>query len=97
MDTYWGDGSWRQAAYNKLPGLFGDLEEKADNEAVAKAFQERLRRVAGFRYVAEPLPMPNSTGAIVYYLFFASPNKDGAKIVGEIFEKYRDRGIRHGT
>ena len=36
MDTVWGNHSWRQAAYRKEPGLFGDIEEKADNEAVAQ-------------------------------------------------------------
>jgi hypothetical protein len=41
--------------------------------------------------VPEPLPMRNSKGAIVYYLFFASQNDAGAKIVGEIFDKYRER------
>jgi len=47
--------------------------------------------VAGFKFVPEPLPMINSTGAVVYYLFFASPNENGGRIVGEIFNKYRDR------
>ena len=30
---------------------------------------------------------------IVYYLFFASPNEKGGKIVSEIFARFRDRGI----
>jgi hypothetical protein len=33
--------------------------------------------------------MRNSTRAVVYYLFFASPNTTGSKIVSEIFERYR--------
>ncbi len=32
--------------------------------------------------------MRNSTGAVVYYLYFASPNKNGKKIVVDIFRKY---------
>ena len=37
--------------------------------------------------------MRNTKNAIVYYLFFASPNATGAKIVGEIFERYRNYGV----
>lgn len=85
----WGDESWRDAAYRTERGLFGDIEEKASNESVVSAFQERLRKIAGFSYVPDPLPMRNSTGATVYYLFFASPNKTGSKIVEYIFSKYR--------
>jgi len=33
--------------------------------------------------------MRNSTNAVVYYLFFASPNKTGATIVGDILARYR--------
>ena len=92
MDAFWGDRSWRNAAYIKTPGLFGDMEEKADNAVVAAAFQDRLRKVAGFKYVPDPMPMRNSRGSVVYYLFFASANQTGARIVSEIFSKYRDTG-----
>lgn len=89
MDAVWGDSSWRQAAYVTQPGLFGDMEEKAGNNRVIEAFSKRIREVAGFTFVPEPLPMKNSTGAVVYYLFFASPNRTGASIVNDIFNKYR--------
>jgi hypothetical protein len=36
--------------------------------------------------------MRNTAGATVYYLFFASPNKTGGKIVKQIFDKYKDMG-----
>lgn len=87
MDTYWGDRSWRDAAYSKTPGLFDVIEEKVSNEAIAQAFQKRLRKAAGFAFVPDPMPMQNSKGAVVYYLFFASPNKTEAKIVSDIFKK----------
>jgi hypothetical protein len=32
--------------------------------------------------------MKNSSGATVYYLYFASPNATGKKIVEHIFQKY---------
>jgi three-Cys-motif partner protein len=88
MTTFWGDTSWRQIAYETSGNLFG-FEEKTHNDAVAEAFQERLRRVAGFAYVPTPLPMRNSSNAVVYYLFFASPNQTGARIVAEILARYR--------
>lgn len=93
MNAFWGDDSWRNIAYRKTKGLFGDIEEKAGIEPVIKAYQDRLMRIAGFKYVPEPIPMRNSTGAIVYYLFFASPNKTGAEIVKWIFDKYRNKGV----
>ena len=93
MNAFWGDESWRNVAYIKTKGLFGDMEEKATIEQVVKAYQNRLKEVAGFAYVPDPIPMRNSTGAILYYLFFASPNKTGAKIVKDIFNKYKDRGV----
>jgi len=92
MDMFWGDNSWRNAAYTTTQGLFGGMEEKADAQVVADAFRERLKTVAGFAFVPEPLPMRNTKGGIVYYLFFASPNKTGHKIVTDIFNKYRCKG-----
>ncbi len=92
MDAVWGDNSWRSAAYHITQDLFGDVEEKVTNDKIAQAFRNRLKAVAGFKYVPEPMPMRNSKGAVVYYLFFASPNKTGADIVQQIFDKYRTRG-----
>jgi len=91
MDAVWGDRSWQKVAYEATPGLFGDILEKAPNEAVAQAFRRRLKKAAGFEFVPEPIPMRNSTGSIIYYLFFASPNKTGHRIVKDIFDKYRGR------
>jgi three-Cys-motif partner protein len=92
MTGFWGDESWREAAYDKTGNLFG-LEEKQGNEAVAEAFRQRLRKVAGFGYVPQPMPMRNSRKAIVYYLFFASQKPVAADIVMQIFRKNRDREI----
>jgi three-Cys-motif partner protein len=71
--------------------LGGTEDVKLGNRDVVKAFAHRLKSVAGFKYVAEPMPMRNSTNAVVYYLFFASQSSVGAKIVGNIMDKYRDR------
>jgi three-Cys-motif partner protein len=91
MTAFWGDQSWRQVAYSTTENLFG-IEEKANNEAVAEAFRQRLKKVAGFDYVPEPIPMRNNKGATVYYLFFASQKPVAADIVRAIFNKYRNKG-----
>ena len=93
MTSFWGDESWKQAAYDTT-GNFFSWEEKQSNESIAAAFQERLKKVAGFAHVPEPIPMRNTKGAVVYYLFFASPKPVAAKIVKSIFDKYRDKGIK---
>lgn len=90
MTRYWGDDSWTSAAYSSEDDLFG-FEEKTTNEALVRAFRGRLRSVAGFTNVPEPIAMRNSRGAAVYYLFFASPNPTAQKIVSQIFERHRDR------
>ena len=58
-----------------------------------RAYQERLRRVAGFRFVPDPMPMRNSKGAVVFYLFFAWHNEAGDRIARQIFRKYRSRSL----
>ncbi len=93
MNAFWGDESWRNVAYTKTKGLFGDMEEKATIEPVVKAYQRRLKEVAGFSYVPNPIPMRNSMGPIIYYIFFASPKETGAKIVKDIFDKYKNKGV----
>jgi three-Cys-motif partner protein len=91
MNAFWGDESWLDAAYSTEGNLF-NIPEKTGNQEVADAFRRRLVDVAGFPYVPPPMPMRNTKGAVVYYLFFASPNRTGGKIVTDIFRKYRDRG-----
>lgn len=92
MNRYWGDESWKTTAYATERNLFGDLEvEKEQNKKIAAGFRERLRKVAEFQHVPEPLPMRNSKGAIVYYLFFASQKPTALNIIEDIFTKYRNR------
>jgi len=91
MTAFWGDESWRQAAYRTTENLFG-MEEKANNDEVAEAFRQRLKKVAGFQYVPEPIPMRNNEGATLYYLFFASQKPVAEDIVRAIFNKYRNKG-----
>jgi three-Cys-motif partner protein len=88
MNAFWGDESWLNIAYSTKKYLF-ELTEKEDNATVAAGFRQRLKDVAGFNYVPEPLPMRNSRNAIVYYLFFASQKPVADEIVKYIFNKYR--------
>lgn len=86
MTRFWGDESWRSIAYTNTGSLFGWLT-KEPTSVVAKAYGERLRRVAGFRRVADPLPI-RYKGAILYYLFFASHKPVAEEIVRDIFRRH---------
>lgn len=90
MTRFWGNETWRNVAYSTTGNLFG-FEEKMDNETIAEAFRQRLIQVAGFAHVPKPIPMRNTKGATVYYLFFGSPKPVAADIVGDIFRKFADR------
>jgi three-Cys-motif partner protein len=91
MTKFWGDDSWKKAAYAENPqgNLFGPEIIKQGNDEIVAAFQQRLKNFAGFEFVPEPLPMRNSTNAVVYYLFFASQKPVAEKIITDIFRKYR--------
>jgi three-Cys-motif partner protein len=93
MTAFWGDDSWRELAYAKQATIFGndDLVKKVSNEHIVKVFRERLKTRAEFSEVPEPIPMRNSKNADVYYLFFASNNKTGAKIARDILNRYRTK------
>ena len=92
MTRFWGDETWKQAAYADSPqydffSVPGRI--KQDNDTIVAKFRERLKKVAGFNFVPEPLPMKNSNNAVVYYLFFASPKPVAEKIIESIFLHYR--------
>ena len=95
MTSFGGDESWKNVVYQEDDQLrlFGSPDfKKVPNYGVADAFRDRLRAVAGFKYVREPLAMRNSKGAVVYYLFFASQKNVADKIIQYIFNKYQ--GVR---
>lgn len=88
MTAFWGDDSWGNVAYTTKQSLFEEFPDKEDNETIARAFRERLKQVAGFAFVSQPMPMRNSKGATVYYLFGASQKKDAVKIIDSVFQKH---------
>jgi three-Cys-motif partner protein len=91
LNYFWGDNSWKDAAYETANNLFG-FPEKQTNDVIADAFRRRLKDIAGFIRVPPPLPMRNSKGGIVYYLYFASQKNTAEHIVLQIFEKFKNRG-----
>ncbi len=95
MTAFWGDDSWHDVVYReKQLGMFSDepLKKTASNAEVAEAFRTRLRQVAGFKEVPKPMPVRNTKGAVVYYLFFASQKPVASHIVQDIFRTYGHRG-----
>lgn len=94
MDRFWGDSSWEDIAYKKSPqrSLFGDEPLiKRSNEAIVNSYRKRLKEVAKFKYVAEPVAMKNEKNADIYYWFFATRYSSGHGIATDIFNKYRNR------
>jgi three-Cys-motif partner protein len=95
MNSFWGDDSWQQAAYAQQPDFNGKVKLlKLRNEDIAYAFRKRLKEVAGFAFISQPLPMRNSNNAVVYYLFHASQQPVADRIIKDIFRKYINWGIR---
>jgi three-Cys-motif partner protein len=95
MNRLWGDDSWRDIAYveSGQQNFFGDPPDllKQNNETIAKAFRKRLRDVAGFACVPEPLAMRNKNNAVLYYLVFAAANQTADKIIKDIFSTATSR------
>jgi three-Cys-motif partner protein len=95
MNAFWGDESWKDVAFRSDEHLFGE-PEKQPNEAIAEAFRQRLKTVAGFEYVPKPAPMRNSKNSTVYYLFFAAHQYTANKIMSSILDAYRREGVLVG-
>ncbi len=96
MDAFWGDRTWHEVMYQPPKQAEMDLgfgppaNEKQTNDVLAEAYRRRLQTTAHFAHVPAPIPMRNSKGNTVYYLFFATPKPTAQRIVSEIFDKYRD-------
>lgn len=86
-------GEYPDFLYSGQGNLFNLPEKTGGNEELARWFQkERLQKAAGFAYVPKPAPMRNSSNAIVYYLYFASPKAVAKNIVTHIFNNYKNKG-----
>ena len=57
------------------------------NEEFADWFRQRLIHKAGFQHVLKPMPMKTKNNAVTDYLYFATQNTAGLRIVNDIFRK----------
>ena len=90
LTKIWGDESWKDLAYAEQALLFGDriLIKIRGNETLKQGFLKRLKGVAGFTHVPEPILMTNQTGGPLYFLFFASHQPVAQNIARDIFKKW---------
>ncbi len=92
LTKIWGDESWKDLAYVEQAQLFDApilIKKIRGNETLKQGFLERLKKVAGFAFVPEPILMTNKIGGPLYYLFFASHRRVAQDIAQDIFRKYR--------
>ena len=95
MNRFCGTHEWQEILYKEdnQMNLFGDtyrVKVVDSNAKLGNWFKkERLQKAAGFKFVPEPLLMKNSKGGPLFFLFFASHDETGPKIVTDIFNKYR--------
>ena len=91
LTKIWGDDSWKHLAYVEQGDLFSSsvLVKKGEgNEILKRGFRERLRQVAGFSFVPEPILMKNRKGGHLYFLFFASHQPVAQNIAESILRKW---------
>lgn len=97
MNRFCGTNEWQEILYkeNDQMNLFGDryrVKVVDSNIKLSNWFRkERLQKTAGFEFVPEPMLMRNSVRGPLFFLFFASHNETGKKIVSDIFNKYRKK------
>lgn len=69
-----------------FPELTFKVKEQNASKRSAELYKKRLNEV--FDYVSKPYELRNSTGSIMYHLFFTSNNKSGIRIANDIVKKY---------
>jgi three-Cys-motif partner protein len=86
-----GEDKWEQIAYDESINLFAEVEDvKKDTINVLKYYKNRLKNDAGFKFVPDPVPIHNKSGAIIYHLFFGSKNPTANRVAKYILNTYRD-------
>jgi three-Cys-motif partner protein len=89
MNIIWGDDSWEKSLFVEKDTLFGDvLKSKTQNRMVTDSYIERLKEVAGFKYVPRPSSMKTTKNSDIYYLIFASHNEAAGKIMSYVMQNY---------
>lgn len=84
LDNYFGDPSWFDVVYPSSAGLFGQIQLKAVDaeERLVEWYRGRLKSAFGF--APRPHLIRNSHGGHLYFLVFAGPNENGAKIAAYV-------------
>lgn len=84
LDQYFGDPTWFEVVYPESTGLFGPMRSKAEDaeRGLVEWYSERLKDAFGF--VSSPYLVKNSRGGHLYFLIFAGPNRNGAKIANHV-------------
>jgi len=90
LTRIWGDDSWKNLAYTVQDRLFDEpvLVKIRGNETLKHGFMNRLKKIANFSYVPEPILMTNKQGGPLYFLFFASHKPVAQSIAQDIFRKW---------
>src|SRR5258708_11465084 len=91
LTKIWGDESWKHLAYVEQGDLFSSsvlIKKDEGNEILKRGFRERLKQVAGFSFVPEPILMKNKKGGHLYFLFFASHKPVAQGIAEDILRKW---------
>jgi len=92
LTKIWGDESWKRLVYVEQGDMFSSsvlIKRDEGNEILKRGFQERLKQVAGFSFVPEPILMKNKMGGHLYFLFFASHKPVAQGIAEGILRKWR--------
>ena len=91
LTKIWGDDSWKHFAYVEQHDLFSSsvlIKRDEGNENLKRGFRERLKQIAGFSFVPEPILMKNKAGGHLYFLFIASHQPVAQGIAEDILRKW---------
>lgn len=85
LTKYFGSAEWESLIYEEGQNLFGETtRSKSDQAAKTLVRWYRTRLKALFGYAPLPRLITNTNGGHLYYLMFAGPNENGAKIAGDV-------------
>jgi len=96
LNHYFGSTEWEEIIYEKSPDLFGGestIKVQDSGERLALWYRERLRKAFG--YSPPPRLITNTRGTHLYYLLFAGPNENGAKIAAHVLKQGTSLGNKH--
>lgn len=92
LDRYFGSPEWVNHVYEQEPNLFGEVTTSKREDSSTKLVQWYRNRLDSiFGYTATPRLITNTRGGHLYYLLFAGPNKNGAKIANDVLLKQGKR------